>query len=342
MMIIIRPTIYSLLLLLCSVPLASANTQTVEKKSQPVIVIFDTDMDTDCDDAGALAMLHTMADRGEVNILATVVSSRYEWSAPCVDAINSYRGRPDIPIGSPKGKGASTHRGSKYAKKIADEFPCSIKTNADAPSAVEVYRHVMSASPDKSVVIVTVGYLTNLRDLMESAPDKISPLTGMELIKKKTLRFVCMGGRYPEHLDPGKYGNFKPDPSSAVAVANRWPGTLYFSGQGRKVQTGNTLPATPKDNPVRRAYKLHLGDKKTRSSWDQVALLYAVRPDAPFWQLKTEGYNHIFENGTNQWRNEPDKEHILIDFKDSDREHVRKTIEELMSATPKDTSVSDL
>jgi hypothetical protein len=52
-----------------------------------VPLIFDTDMDTDCDDASALAMLHALADAGEVEILATVVSSKYAWSVPCVAAI---------------------------------------------------------------------------------------------------------------------------------------------------------------------------------------------------------------------------------------------------------------
>ena len=30
-------------------------------------IIFDTDMATDCDDAGALAMLHALQDKGDVN-----------------------------------------------------------------------------------------------------------------------------------------------------------------------------------------------------------------------------------------------------------------------------------
>ena len=58
--------------------------------------------------------------------------------------------------------------------------------------------------------------LTNLRDLLASPADAISPLKGRELVKQKVDRWVCMGGRYPEHLDPGVFGNFKPDPSSAV------------------------------------------------------------------------------------------------------------------------------
>src|SRR5690606_32742496 len=39
--------------------------------ADPVKVIFDTDYSTDCDDPGALAVLHALADLGEVEILAT-------------------------------------------------------------------------------------------------------------------------------------------------------------------------------------------------------------------------------------------------------------------------------
>jgi len=40
------------------------------------VVILDTDMLTDCDDAGALAMLHALADAGEVRILGVVLNGR--------------------------------------------------------------------------------------------------------------------------------------------------------------------------------------------------------------------------------------------------------------------------
>ncbi|MDA3923176.1 MAG: hypothetical protein PF904_00565 [Kiritimatiellae bacterium] len=263
-----------------------------------------------------------------------IVSSRYNWSAPCVEVINRYRGRPQLPIGVPKGDGAKTNRGSPYAKKIAEEFPCTLKTNADAPSAVEIYRHTLATAPDHSVTMVTVGYLTNLRNLMESKADQFSTLKGSELIRLKVFRLVCMGGRYPEHLNPSVFGNFKPDPASAVAVSQSWPGPIYFSGMGEKVMTGRTLPQTPENNPARRAYKIYLREKSARPSWDQVTLLFAVRPNAPFWKLQTTGYNHIFKNGTNQWRNEPNKNHVLVSFDGSDRAYITKIIETLMTTAP--------
>ena len=43
-------------------------------KHQGIPIIFDTDIGTDIDDAGALAILHVMADRGQARILATILS----------------------------------------------------------------------------------------------------------------------------------------------------------------------------------------------------------------------------------------------------------------------------
>jgi len=41
----------------------------------PPAVIFDTDIGSDCDDAGALAVLHALADAGELKILGVIFSS---------------------------------------------------------------------------------------------------------------------------------------------------------------------------------------------------------------------------------------------------------------------------
>ncbi len=300
-----------------------------------VKIIFDTDMDTDCDDAGALAVLHALADRGEAEILATVVSSRFRWSVPCVEAINRYYERPDLPIGAPKTQWADTGgRGSRYARQISERFPTRLKSNDDAPDAVDVYRRVLAAQEDGSVAVVTVGYLTNIRDLLASPADTISPLDGRALVQRKVRRWVCMGGRYPEHLDPGVFGNFKPDPSSAVIAVRDWPGPIYFSGLGENIGTGGRLKETPAVNPVRRVYELYLGEKRTRPSWDPIAVLFAVRDKADFWKIHAGGRNHIFENGTNQWRDGPSTNHHLVELQPGTAESLRETLDELMVQAP--------
>ncbi len=315
--------------------IAGAAASAGEPRPQPVKLIFDTDMDTDCDDAGALALLHALADAGRVEILATMVSSHYPYSAPCVERINRYFRRPDLAIGVPKGKGAPIDRGSRYARPIAEKFPGQLKTNADAPDAAQLYRKILAAQADGETVIVTVGYLTNLRDLMASGPDEHSPLSGRDLVRRKVKHYVCMGGRYPEHLDPGVFGNLKPDPESALAVARDWPTTIYFCGLGDDVMTGEPLRSEGDDNPVRRIYELYLGRQPARPSWDQIATLFAIVGPEPYWQLRREGYNHIFPNGTNQWRAQPDDpRHVLIEWKPGARDRCRALIDRLMTHRP--------
>src|SRR5690625_1456520 len=91
-------TIGVLLLLTAVCSLVSCRDQL--SAGRPVPVIFDTDMATDCDDAGALAMLHTLVDRGEAELLATLVNNRGEHSAGATAAINAWYGRASIPVRS--------------------------------------------------------------------------------------------------------------------------------------------------------------------------------------------------------------------------------------------------
>jgi hypothetical protein len=158
----------------------------------------------------------------------------------------------------------------------------------------------------------------------------------MELVRQKVQRWVCMGGRYPSHLDPGVYGNFKPDAASAVDAARRWPTEIVFSGLGQDIITGMSLRKTPVTNPVRRVYELYLRDKPGRPSWDLITVLYAVRPNESFWRLDDQGYNHIFPNGTNEWRQSPDDpRHKLLNLQPKTETQVQSILEELIARPPK-------
>src|SRR5690606_36743472 len=110
--------------------------------AQAVKLIFDTDMDSDVDDVGALAKLHALADNNEVELLATMVCSLNPWSVPAVDAINTYFKRPDIPIGTVKNMGV--YRNSKYAKIISEEFDQDAGLGELAPDAISLYREILA------------------------------------------------------------------------------------------------------------------------------------------------------------------------------------------------------
>ncbi|MEW4563874.1 hypothetical protein AB1K70_15170 [Bremerella sp. JC770] len=307
----------------------------------PPKIIFDTDMDSDCDDGAALAMLHALADRGEIELLGTMISAKHPWSAACTDAINTYFGRPDLPLGVPKQK-AGIQQGSTYAERIAQEFPHDCPIGEQVPDAITQYRKILASQADGSVTILTVGDITNLRYLIESERDAISSLDGRQLVKAKVAHWVCMGSRYPADLDPSKWGNFKPDAESTVKAVEAWPTKITFTGGGRFAQmlsTGKRLDEVPADNPVRRVYELYFGGKvKNRHSADQITVMVAARGTGHPWKLITQGHNHIFANGTHQWRtdtNDPNHQYISALAEGVDPAEVIDSIDELILHLPK-------
>jgi hypothetical protein len=73
-----------------------------EGEATPVKIIYETDMESDVDDAATLAMLHILADAGECEILAVMHNTSDDYGVGVIDAINTYYGRGDLPIGAYK------------------------------------------------------------------------------------------------------------------------------------------------------------------------------------------------------------------------------------------------
>lgn len=278
----------------------------------PVKLIVDTDMATDCDDAGALAVAHALADNGECELLATMVSSKNAWAAPALDVFNTYYGRPEMPIGVVKGPGVEVE--SKYTQAIASGFPHRLQRADDAPDAVLLYRDILEKQPDGSVVIATVGYLTNLARLLQ-LPAEEGHASGLELTRRKVKTWVCMGGNFigSPARDDLKLGNvnFQRDAWSALYAIPRWPGDIVFVG--REVASvpsglaiGARLAETPVDNPVRRAYEAYFGGKAaSRHVADLAAVFYAVRGAADCWDLQTGGAMTLRADMTFEWKPQP-------------------------------------
>lgn len=288
-------------ILLVTLLSCSADTDT------PPRLILDTDISSDADDVGAVALLHHAADQRQVDILAMMVSSGDPWSGGCLQVLNSYFNRPAIPLGLVSGKGI-VHE-SAYTKTIAEMGDHQQGRKEDA---VTLYREILAQQPDHSVTVVTIGYLTNLKGLLASTADEHSELTGRELVRQKVDRLVCMGGEYPQ----GKEWNFYQDAAATNEVLNRWPTAIVFVGfeLGKDVITGSSLRETPDDNPVRVSYELH-NDLKGRPSWDQLAVLYAILGEKgrkKYFRLSKPGVNMINDDGTNHWQEQPQGKHFYL------------------------------
>ena len=285
------------------------------EETHPKRVIFETDMSTDVDDVGALAVLHALADSGEAEILAISFNEVHPSAADAICAINTWYNRGNIPIGIYKGDLADPDE-SSYLDTIAN-FPHNLPT-IPTPSSLDVYLQVLRKQPDNSVTIISVGFLNNLYDLLKADPD---------LITQKVTELVVMA-----LLVDDPYNTVRHDLiDKSEYVIHNWPTPLVISHYGESVQTGARLAETSAENPVREAYYRRFnGQYKGRSSWDQLAVLYGVRGLGDYFTEITDGKGRL-SNGY-EWEMKPGFRSYL-DPKVSDSEFVR-IVEDLMIKPP--------
>lgn len=283
-------------------------TQTVslpaQKKIKPIAVIFDSDMGPDYDDVGAITLLHAFADSGYAKILATIACTKYEGVAAVFNVFNTYFNRPGIMIGVPKGRALELKDRQHWTDTLIQKYPHTIKKNDEVADATEVYRKVLAVQPNKSVTIITVGFLTNLAALLQSPPDKYSKLNGRELIRQKVKQLVCMAGRFPS----GSEFNVNQDAQASQFVFTNWETPVLFSGFeiGWKIKTG--LPLIHNEaitnSPVKDVFRICIPmdpqDSAGRMSWDETAVLVAIKGYKPWYNIE-KGKMKVAENGSNTW-----------------------------------------
>jgi inosine-uridine nucleoside N-ribohydrolase len=269
-------------------------------------IIFDTDMNSDCDDVGALAIVNALQKLGECALIACGVSVSAADPVNAVDAINTWYGRGDVPIGRFAGNPTIEETSNSWTTYLKNNLPNDIGDGSLVPSATEIYRQALADAADGSVVIIQVGFASNTYELLSSSADRISAMTGEELIKTKVARLVVMGGRYQRTGQSPEY-NFQSDKTRANYVVANWPTPIFFIGaeNGDQTLSGNTLDDnTPSNNPVRVAYAQY-GSSNGRQSWDPITALYAVRGSAPLnspLMREIPGTNSVSaSDGTNTW-----------------------------------------
>ena len=348
----------------------------------PVKVILDTDMLTDFDDVGALACLHALADAGECEILATVSCTRGNASVGAVQVINDYYGRASLPVGAPKGIGVlGAYAGAKEKvdpksplgerrvgrngehvvgdgghykyRKLVRDYPKSVtfEDADDAPDANGVYRRVLAAAADDSVVVCSIGFFTNLRRLLETKADGASPLDGRALVAKKVRRLVSMACFYPD----GKEYNSERDAESSRIVLENWPTPIVFSDfqYGYDVYAGRAVAemAGPR-NPVKDVFAGQIPAREEiasdpakwrrscygmggRSAWDETAVLAAVRGIDSYFNVRRGTYRMVGTDGRDEWvPDEANGRHLRLVEKVSKLE-VAKVVDELICRPPR-------
>lgn len=303
--------------------------------ADPLRVIFDTDMDSDNDDVAAAAMLHALADAGEVEILAMGVVSCCPHSPACLDAINTYYGRGDIPIGVYKGKKLGTQ--SRYAKTVAQRCPNDVGLAEDVPDVVDVYRRVLAGQPDGAVTMIAVGQMNNLVDLLGSPADAHSELSGRELVRRKVGMLFVMAPYFNERNAYQRAYNFSTSPAAAAEFVEKWPTPVkYGEGNlGHRHFIGSRLAETPEENPARIAFEAYFDGKlKDRHCADPTTVLYAVHGTRYFDEVGPGACDVRAADGFTRWDASTDKQHYYNKQKLS-IDALEKVMEDLLVRPPK-------
>lgn len=278
-------------------------------RPQPANLVLDTDIGNDIDDALALGMLNVLQTRGACQLLAVTLTNPDPQAGAFVAAVNAFYGHGDIPIGvNPKAPRVRVSPYLKLAAACASDgekvFPSNFAAAA-APAALTLLRRTLAAAADHSVVMVQIGFFTNLARLLGSPPDAISPLPGRELIARKVRLLSVMAGAFQTVNDASHYLEFnvRHDIPSAMRVAQSWPTPMVWSGIGvglkvlfpaRSVERG--LAYAPR-HPLREAYQLYRPMPYDRPTWDLTSSFYAVYPAGGYFTLSAPGRVTVMPDG---------------------------------------------
>jgi inosine-uridine nucleoside N-ribohydrolase len=313
----------------------------------PVPLIFDTDIGNDCDDVLALGMIHALQSRQECELLAVTITKDHELAAPFTDAVNTFYGRGNIPIGVCR-SGVTPDKG-KYNElcKTKDggelRYPHDLLSGKDAPDAVKVLRQVLAKSAG-SVVIAQVGFSTNVANLLRSKPDDISPLSGIDLVKQKVKMLSIMAGAFQLIPENGKMVehreyNVVMDIPAAKALVELCPVPIVWSG----FEIGLALPYPhesilkdyryAKHHPLAEAYTLYEPPPHNRPTWDLTSVLYAVRLEHGYFDLSAPGQVQVNDDGLTVHRPAGTRDRFLV-LKDEQKAKVIEALTLLSSEPP--------
>ncbi|MGM9682179.1 MAG: hypothetical protein ACI3XQ_01125 [Eubacteriales bacterium] len=274
--------------------------QYVPLKESGKVVLLDTDIGPDCDDAGAIAVLAVLAKKYGVTLKAVISCTSNPYGAPCAEALCDYF---DLKVGAfAENKEKcflDRENNMRYNKYVAEHFGKGKKY----PDAVSTYRRMLAGVPDKGAVVVAIGPFATLAQLIMSSGDKYSPLSGEELFERKVYAVIAMAGKYPE----GREYNIICDPKSAIVFFDRCRVPLFFSDfdVGYSVKCGFPERKEPQlDDPLYMSYLLYCtgGDytkAQMNSGYDLTAVQFAfegtsdtfgVSDPERFW-VRDDGYN---------------------------------------------------
>jgi hypothetical protein len=301
-------------------------------------LIYDGDIGPDPCDFTTLSMLHEYHKHGLIDLLGVAGEAPDPYLASTFSIYNQLY-KNDVPIGAynPKTWGKvfsddvvkrylNMARGachSEQNKTIFEKFGNAATQTADkVVKPVELYRKLLSAAEDNSVVVYAAGQLFNFPALLNSPADKISPLTGKQLVAAKVKEVIFMGGCFPDSKgNPFKgtdgaewnwwaFANRNTTKNTLETLASLGKPLTYIGWeQGVKVPIGKEMvKKLGRKHPTTESYFLmrHVKPDATElpadnPAFDDLGLFYAVEGGVGKYFNQVRGRVQVDEKGGNTW-----------------------------------------
>ena len=289
-------------------------------------LIIETDMGNDIDDALALALAYQGVKDGKLDLMMVSNHKKSLTASDFIDILNTYYGYPEITVAkcaTPVFNGQYRDYTAPVVLKDDPVWRRSGNYEGEYPEAVAKYRELLAGKPDKSVVIVSLGFGTTLAQLLDSQPDRFSSYTGKELVKKKVKYLSIMAGSYgPEDTVPvngvrdtmfdstkkrAEY-NVVNDIPAMQKVFAEWPGKIVQNPfeLGKMVMYPWSAVDKQGAHPVFDAYRAYRKEPYDRPSWDILSVAYVLHPelfnisDPVTVTVDDKGFNHVKPGGNHR------------------------------------------
>ncbi|MBD1423079.1 nucleoside hydrolase [Sphingobacterium chuzhouense] len=307
-------------------------------------VILDTDMGNDIDDALALDMLYKYADQRKVNLLAIMNNKQSDYSTRFIDLMSTWYGYKKIPIGRIE-KGVFINDYVDYSKNMVEYndttklYKYSIERHDELLEAHELYRKILAKQKDQSVVVISVGFSTNLARLLQSNPDKHSPLSGLELVARKVKYLSVMAGSFGERKR-AEFNVIHDRPAAQYVMAN-WPTGIVLSPF--EVGTSVIYPATTieqdfdwtANHPLVDAYKKYRSFPYNRPTWDLTSVYYVVEQEENLLNISKSGTLKVDDEGFTHFSEQTNGKHYVLSITTDNAKLLQRYFIDLIKQKPK-------
>ncbi|MEI8019844.1 MAG: nucleoside hydrolase [Schlesneria sp.] len=318
--------------------------------AEPVRLVFDTDIGNDVDDVLALGMIHSLQARGACRLLGVTITKDSDLAGPFVDAINTFYLRGETPIGVVRpGKTPEPGKFLPMAAEMVTEngksrfrYSHDLLSNRDAPEAVALLRKLLATEPDGSVSIAQVGFSTNLARLLDSKSDDASPLSGMDLIRKKVKSLSVMAGAFTPINGNTHYCEYNvvQDIANCKKLSEEWPTPVVWSGFEIGIALAYPAESIVKDygyvedHPVAESYRRYEPPPHNRPTWDLTSVLFAVHPERGYFDLSPPGTIVVEADGFTKFTPASDGRHRFLKLSEIQQSRVLEALVQLSSQPP--------